>query len=267
MNWWQAVLLGILQGLTEFLPVSSSGHLALAQMTIERLGYAFEQPGVVFDAMLHVATALAVVWSERRQLRRWLTTADGRRLLGLLVVATLATGVVAFPLRDLATGAFSRPMVVGLGLLVTGILVFSTRAFSRGHHIERTTTWKHAAVIGLVQGLAVFPGISRSGATITAGLGSGLDREWAARFSFLISVPAIAGATLVELVSHREELAVVGNSFWTATLLGGAAAAVTGFFALRLVVRVVGSRHFDRFAWYCLPLGVLVIVLAAMEVL
>ncbi len=267
MSWWQGLVLGILQGLTEFLPVSSSGHLALAQMTFDRLGMAFHQPGVVFDAMLHVGTATAVVWSERRQLQRWLTTVDGRRLLGLLVLGTLATAVVAFPLKDRATAAFEQPMVVGVCLVITGIVVFSTRIFGRGHYTEATTTWKHAALVGLVQGLAVFPGISRSGATITAGLGTGLDRAWAARFSFLMSVPAIAGATLVELVSQREALAVAGNGFWGPTIIGGIAAAVTGLVALRLVIRMVSSRIFDRFAWYCLPLGAVVIALAVAGVL
>ncbi len=262
MSWWQGLFLGILQGLTEFLPVSSSGHLALAQMSFGRLGLAFHQPGVVFDAMLHVGTATAVVWSERRQLGRWLTTVDGRRLLGLLVLGTLATAVVAFPLRDLATAAFEQPMVIGVCLMITGLLVFSTRIFKRGHHTEATTHWKHAALIGLIQGLAVFPGISRSGATITAGLGTGLDRAWAARFSFLMSVPAIAGATVVELLSEREALAIAGTNFWGPTIIGGIAAAVVGLVALRLVIRMVSSRIFDRFAWYCLPLGAMVIALA-----
>lgn len=267
MSWWQGLFLGILQGLTEFFPVSSSGHLALVQMTFTRLGLTFQQPGVAFDAMLHVGTATAVVWSERQQFRRWLTTVAGRRLLGLLVLGTLATAVVAFPLKDPATASFEQPLIVGICLLVTGLLVFSTRAFGRGDHTEQSTTWKHAVLIGLVQGLAVFPGISRSGATITAALGLDFDRAWAARFSFLMSVPAIAGATLVELMSEREALAVAGANFWIPTVIGTIAAAVTGFIALNLVVRMVSSKVFDRFAWYCLPLGITVITLAAMGIL
>ena len=106
----------------------------------------------------------------------------------------------------------------------------------------------------------MFPGISRSGATITAGLGAGLERAWAARFSFILSVPAIAGATLVEVVSHREALAAGGPSAIAVALLGGLAAAITGYFALRLVIRLVGSERFHLFAWYCLPLGSAVLV-------
>lgn len=158
-------------------------------------------------------------------------------------------------------------MVVGICLVITGLLIFSTRAFGRGQYTEKTTTWKHAVLVGLVQGLAVFPGISRSGATITAALGADLDRAWAARFSFLMSVPAIAGATLVELVSERQALAVAGIDFWLPTAIGALAAAMMGLVALRLVVRMVSSKVFDRFAWYCLPLGLAVITLAATGIL
>ena len=116
MSWWHAVLLGLLQGLTEFLPVSSSGHPALAQMAIP----GFEQPGVVFDAVLHVGTALAVVAFEAANLKRWLLSQDGLRLAALLLLGTAATAAVAFPLRELATGAFESLAMVGVALLVTG---------------------------------------------------------------------------------------------------------------------------------------------------
>lgn len=260
MTWWQALILGTIQGLTEFLPVSSSGHLALAQIAFNKLGASFSQPGVVFDAMLHVGTATAIVWSERRQLRRWLSGGDGLRLLLLLIVGTLATAAIAFPLRDTAKSAFENVTVVGVCLLITGVVVLSTRFLGKGTTTEASTSWKQAVGIGLVQGLAIFPGISRSGATIATGLGAGLDREWAARFSFLLSVPAIAGVTLVELIAEHEALAAAGPSFWLYSVLGGAAAAITGLIALRLVIRSVSSQRFHLFAWYCLPLGLLVLV-------
>ena len=115
--------------------------------------------------------------------------------------------------------------------------------------------------MGLAQGLAVFPGISRSGLTIAAGLGAGLDRRWAARFSFLLAVPAILGATLVEVAGARAELMDLGPAFWGACLVGGVTAGVSGYVALRLVVGTVTSRVFHRFGWYCLPLGILVVAL------
>ena len=173
MNLGIAVLLGVLQGLTEFLPVSSSGHLALAQILIP----GFTQPGVVFDAMLHVGTAAAVVWYERGEIRRWMTTAAGRRLLGLLVLGTLATAVIAFPVKSLAEAAFVKPLWVGVALLVTGCVVGLTRWLAGGSRAEAGTGWRQAVLIGLAQGAAVVPGLSRSGMTIAAALGAGLDFE------------------------------------------------------------------------------------------
>jgi undecaprenyl-diphosphatase len=257
MTLWQAALLGVLQGLTEFLPVSSSGHLALAQMLIP----GFEQPGVVFDAMLHAGTAGAVVWFERRRLVSWLSSSQGGRLLGLLVLGTMATVVVAFPLRRIAEAAFSQPLWVGFGLLLTGIIVATTRFLPGGSRDEISTTWHQALAVGLAQGLAVFPGLSRSGVTITASLGAGLDRGWAARFSFLLSVPIIAAVTVGQVFEKRAEMVIAGNGFLLACTVGALAAGITGYFALQLVIKAVSSRIFHRFAWYCIPLGLLVLVL------
>ena len=256
MTLWQAALLGILQGVTEFLPVSSSGHLALAQMVIP----GFQQPGVVFDAMLHVGTAFAVVWYERRHLTEWLANPRGRRLIALLVLGTVATAVVALPLRHLAEGAFTRPVWVGVALILTGLVVGLTRFLPGGSLGELDSGWRQAAVVGLVQGFAIFPGLSRSGMTIAAGLGSGLERSWAARFSFLLSVPAIAGVTIVELARAQTAIGAAGNSFGLSMVVGAVAAGLTGFFALQLVIKTVSSRVFHRFAWYCIPLGILVLV-------
>lgn len=257
MTLWQAALLGVLQGLTEFLPVSSSGHLALAQMLIP----GFEQPGVVFDAILHVGTALAVVWFERRKIVDWIGADVGRRLLALLVLGTAASILVAYPLRQIAVAAFSLPVWVGFGLLLTGGIVASTRLLSGGASGEATTTWRQALAIGLVQGVAVFPGLSRSGVTIAASLGVGLDRTWAARFSFLLSVPVIAAVSAGQVLEERAELMIAGNGFLLACLIGALAAGVTGYFALQLVIKAVSSRVFHRFSWYCIPLGILVVVL------
>lgn len=258
MTWWQAVFLGVLQGVTEFLPVSSSGHLALAQ----RLIPGFHQPGVLFDAMLHLGTALAIVVFERNAVRQWLRSAAGRRMLLLLVVGTAATAVPAFPLRHLAEGAFLKPAWVGIALVVTGFVVVSTRCLSGDGSDEAGMTWRQAAVIGLAQGFAIFPGISRSGTTIAAGLGAGLERTWAARFSFVLAVPAIAGATLVEVAGARGQLAAMGSGFWLPCVLGAGAAGLSGYLALGVVLRTVTSRVFHRFGWYCIPVGVIVLLLA-----
>ncbi len=258
MTLWQAVLLGILQGVTEFLPVSSSGHLALAQMLIP----GFEQPGVVFDATLHAGTAGAVVWYERGQISEFFGSASGRRLLALLVLGTVATVVVAFPLRHVAEVAFTRAVWVGVALVVTGCVVGGTKMLPGGALGEHDTTWRQALAVGLGQGLALFPGLSRSGVTIAAGLMGGLDRSWAARFSFLLSVPVIVLVTLVQLVEARTFLGGGPNGFGIACVVGAIAAGVTGYGALQIVIKTVSSRVFHRFAFYSIPVGCLVLILA-----
>jgi len=252
-----AVVLGVLQGLTEFLPVSSSGHLALAQLLIP----GFTQPGVLFDVTLHVGTAGAVVWYERREIVRWLSTADGIRLAGLLALGTIATGVVAFPVKNIAESAFARPLWIGVALVLTGAVVGLTRWLPGGTRDEYGITWRHAVVVGLAQGMAVFPGLSRSGMTIATSLVAGLDRAWAARFSFLLGVPAILGVAVLELFDERRAVLEAGASYWTACIVGAVAAGVTGYFALKIVIATLSSEVFHRFAWYCVPLGVLVLVL------
>ncbi len=259
MGVWQAAMLGLIQGLTEFLPVSSSGHLALAQLLIP----GFSQPGVVFDAMLHVGTALAVLVFERRTVVELVVTRPGRRLAVLLAAGTVATAVVAFPLRRLAEDAFTSALWVGCGLLVTAVVVWTARAERGGRMNEDNMGWRETLVVGLVQGLAVFPGVSRSGSTIAAGLGVGLDRRWAARFSFLLSVPAVLGAAAASVVLEHDALVGVEPGFWLAAATGAVIAGLSGYTALRLVIRTVTSHSFHRFAWYCLPLGLLVLALHA----
>jgi undecaprenyl-diphosphatase len=256
MTLWQAALLGVLQGLTEFLPVSSSGHLALAQLLIP----GFSQPGVVFDAMLHVGTAGAVLCFERRRLLAWIGAASGLRMLALLVGGTFATAVVALPLRAPATAAFADPVWVGAALILTGVVVASTRWLPGGPRGERETGWRQAAAIGLAQGLAVFPGLSRSGMTIAAGLGSGLDRTWAAHFSFLLAVPAILAATVVEVADAWRAGVGLEPGLVGACAVGVPCAALTGFVALRFVIRSLSSASFHRFAWYCIPLGLVAVL-------
>ncbi len=256
MTLWQAALLGVLQGVTEFLPVSSSGHLALAQMLMPD----FQQRGVVFDAMLHLGTACAVVWFERRQIARWLGSADGRKLLELILLGTVATACVALPLRARATAAFASPLWVGLALVLTGLVVGATRWLPGGTRGERDTGWRQAVSIGLVQGLAVFPGLSRSAVTIATGLTNRMERAWAARFSFLLAAPAILAATLVETAIAWEAPERIAAEFWMACILGAVAAGVTGYFAMQLVIKTVSNRVFQHYSWYCFVLGGLAIV-------
>lgn len=254
MSLLSAVLLGLLQGLTEFLPVSSSGHLALAQMLIP----GFSQPGVFFDLVLHVGTMVSVLVLEWGRLRDAFARGYAARLLGLLGVATAATTVVAFPLRPYVEAAFTEPLWIALGFALTAaILVLSGRRTELG---DRLPTWRQAVAMGLAQGVAVFPGLSRSGLTIGVGLAVGVPRPWAADFSFLLSLPAIAGATVVEAVREKEALLAAGDQWLRLSLAGGLVSAVSGLAALVAVKRLVRTGHLAVFAWYLVPLSLVVVV-------
>jgi len=250
MTVWQAVVLGVVQGLTEFLPVSSRGHLALAQALMP----GFSQPGLVFDVALHLGTVLAVLALEWRRI---LDAARERYLLRLallLVLAMAATSAIALPLRHWAEDAVRYPLLVAAGFVVTAVLLLAVRR-SSGRIEGRGMTVGAAAFVGLAQGLVVLlPGMSRSGTTIVAGLGARLERRWAADFSFLLSIPAILGAAVVEGWSHRAELAAA-RTLEAPLLAGMAAAAVVGFAALVLVRRLVWQGRLYLFAYYLLPLA------------
>ena len=252
----QAVFLGIVQGLTEFLPVSSRGHLALVQ----RLLPGFSQPGLVFDVSLHVGTVAAIVALEWRRITDVIRQGCAVRLIAQLVLAMAATSVFALPLRRWAEEAIDYPLLIAAGFVVTAVLLLVVRR-ARGDVDGPGMAWGAAAFVGLAQGVVVLlPGMSRSGTTIAAGLGARLERRWAADFSFLLSIPAILGAALVEGWTHRTELAgardVVGPM-----LAGAVTAAVVGLAALALVRRLVQAGRLHLFAWYLLPLAAVTAIL------
>ncbi|BCW94176.1 MAG: undecaprenyl-diphosphatase [Thermoanaerobaculum sp.] len=248
-----AILLGVLQGLTEFLPVSSSGHLALAQMLIP----GFSQPGLFFDVVLHVGTMVSILVLEWGRIREAFRQGYAVRLAGLLLLGTAATAAVAFPLRARAEAAFEKPLWVAGGFALTAILLLLSSKSKTQE--ERLPTWEQAVAVGLAQGVAVFPGLSRSGTTISVGLAVGVTRPWAADFSFLLSLPAVAGAALVEVMEEKDALLAAGSQWLAPALAGGLAAAVTGLFALTAVRKLVRSGRLAVFAWYLLPLCLLVV--------
>lgn len=248
-----ALLLGIVQGITEFLPVSSSGHLALAQMLIP----GFSQPGLFFDVVLHVGTMVSVLVLEWGRLREAFQQGYAGRLVGLLLLGTAATAAVAFPLRSWAEAAFAKPLWVAGGFALTAVLLLVGAKSSTQR--DKLPSWTQAVAVGLAQGVAVFPGLSRSGSTISVGLAVGMTRPWAADFSFLLSLPAVAGATLVEVIKEKEALMASGSQWLAPALAGGLAAAVSGLFALFVVRKLVRSGRLWLFSWYLLPLCLLVV--------
>lgn len=259
MNTWEAVLLGIVQGLTEFLPVSSSGHLVVGQALL-----GIELPGVEFEVAVHFATLVSVLVAYRRRvgaLMRGSVRLDPGtwRYLGLIALANVPAAAVYFLLGDVVEAAFETPAAAGLAFLVTGGVLWSARAaMRRGTGQPAPFSGVPgpgvAMLIGVAQAFALFPGISRSGSTVVAALWLGVESDAAAEFSFLMSVPAILGAVLLQLVDTREAASALGIA---PLAFGGVAAAATGVLAIRIFLAVLRARSFHRFAPYPWVLGLL----------
>jgi undecaprenyl-diphosphatase len=263
----QAIILGIVQGATEFLPVSSSAHLVLVPWLLQ-----WKDPGLAFDTMLHLGTLLAVVaffWSELLTLAvgllksmrdRSLSGNPEGRTAWLLLAATGPAAVLGFLFEDFFEGLFAQPVWVGLLLLCTGALLALGERCSRRVIKMSEMRWLDAVLVGLGQAMAIAPGISRSGATMSVGLWRGLRREAAARFSFLLSVPIILGAGLFQL---KELLEMPSESPSAQTLLVGlVAAAISGFLSIRFLLSYLRTRRLYPFAVYCWVAGALSVLLS-----
>ena len=268
MSWWQAAFLGLIQGLTEFIPVSSDGHLSAAEMLLP----GFSQVGVLFDVMVHVGTLVAVFVFFRAVLAedaKGLFSRDPRRrrdswkLALLIVTATIPTGIVGLFLKRVVEESKTDPRFVGAMEIATGlILLLSLFARERGRDRDSTTV-ADAVLIGIVQGLAVLPGLSRSATTIAFALLVGLSRRWAVTFSFLLLLPAVLGASLLEITSAWRER---GGAFFAgpdfAKYVGGAlVAGLVGYFAIGWLIRAVDAKRLHWFAIYCLLFGLALIYL------
>ncbi len=259
--YWKAIVLGLLQGLTEFFPVSSSGHLVLAQHIM-----GLEEPEIFFDLMLHVGTLLAVLIFLRREIIMMLKSfVDrgpegnyGRKLLILVIIASVPTAIIGLCFRKIFIDMFSSLAIVGFTLMLTGALLLLTKLYQPRKNIGLgKMSWLLAAIIGLVQGMAITPGLSRSGATISAGLFLGLERQLAFKFSFLISIPAICGAVLLESLHLREITSAISTG---PVLAGTLVAGLSGLLALSLVGRLVNKGQIWGFFPYCLALGIIAVL-------
>ena len=271
MGWLMAIFLGLVQGVTEFLPVSSSGHLALIQNIFGVEDH--HERHAFFDVMLHMGTLVAVCMVYRsdivemcRAVLALFRGGSGRedrpvlpsktRLAFMLIVALLPLFLV-LPFRS-AVGALGNQIwFVGLMLLMTGGVLYYSDKLVQGRRTEKNMTLQNALVIGLFQAIAVLPGLSRSGITITAGLMGGLDRAFAVRFSFLLSIPTILGAYIVTLFTSLSE---VDWSLLPQYLVGVIVAGITGYFAIHLVRLVVEKGRFGKFAYYCWVVGTIAII-------
>ncbi len=272
MHWIEAVILGIVQGLTEFLPVSSSGHLVLFQSLM-----GFEEPELLFNICLHVGTLLAVVWvffpqimeaskglfrllaavpSGKMAMATVWATDQHARMAVLIIVGTIPTGFIGLGFHKISGQLFASPALAGAMLLITGFLLWATRYVGdTGKSLSSMGPVK-ALAIGTVQGLAILPGISRSGSTISIALFLGVDREVAARFSFLLSIPAIVAALILELADAGGTSTVPVSMLVT----GGIVSALTGLAALKWLLAIVRKGSLWWFAPYCWAVGTIVLV-------
>lgn len=245
-----AAFWGLVQGLTEFLPVSSSGHLVLIPALL-----GIDEPDLATSAVLHLGTLLAVVWFYRADLTGLVTrprSDHSRRIWMLLIIGTIPAAVVGLTLDGPIEILFGEPGYVAIALVVTGIVLTSSLLFPPGERTVEEGRPGDAVVVGLAQALALVPGISRSGITITAGLVQGLRRVEAARYAFLLGVPAIAGAGLLQGIELFDR-----GGFTPGLLAGLLVAAVTGYAAIGGLVRLLARRGLAPFAIYCIGFGVI----------
>lgn len=269
----EAIFLGLIQGLAEFLPISSSGHLSVFQ---NLLGITTGESSMMFDVLLHLGTLVSVCafyWQDLTNIVRECIDMvrgvgqpvpggqkrySGVRLLVMMFFATLPL-LLVLPLQDQVERLYDSTIFIGIAFLLTGAMLYLADRMPRGGKTEKNMRIRDALVIGLCQGVATMPGLSRSGTTITAGLSVGLNRQFAVKFSFLISIPAILGANLLQLVKAIKE--GVDIAMMPTYLLGLLVAMVVGYFALSLVQYISRKGKFGWFAYYCWFAGVVTLIL------
>ena len=270
MDILQAIFIGIVQGLTEFLPVSSSAHLIFAQ---EFLGV--NQPGLAFDVLLHFGTLIAVISYFFKDILKmikafFLSIVDifkwrfkegfkedpYKKLAWMVIIATIPVGIVGIAFDTEIEAIFTSLTVPAVFLLITGLLLYISQRLNVGNKDMKNSSIKEAILVGIGQAFAIIPGLSRSGTTIGSGLLIGFDKEFAAKFSFLLSIPAILGATVTQLKG-------IGTGFDANLIpyvLGFLAAIISGYLAISVLLKIIKEKNLDIFAFYCWIVGAIVLV-------
>ncbi len=283
MSLLQSVLMGLIQGLTEFLPVSSSGHLALFKILFN----VNTDTGLLFDVMLHVGTLLAVcivyykdiihlaiefigmvvdciynltilIGKRGQGVYRHVIHNGYRKFVMLVIVSTIPTGILGFLASDLVTAASEILIVPGICLIITAGLLFICDHVPEGHKKPKQASYANAFIIGICQGIATLPGISRSGTTITACALNGFDRKFAVKYSFIMSIPAILGAMVLQLKDIGN--AAIDMSQIGIYAIGMVIAAVVGYICIKAMLMIVKKRKFTYFSIYCLVIGTVSII-------
>ena len=269
----KAIILGIIQGLTEFLPVSSSGHLAVTQQLLK----VPEDRILFFTIMLHLGTLfsiffvyskdIAIIIVEFFRLFKEAVTGKGFRInnehrkLGVfIIIATIPTGIMGILLGNIFESFFSSTLIIGIALLITGTLLWMAENFGSGRRDIRDMHWSDAPIVGIFQGLAIAPGISRSGSTIVGSLFRGLNKELATKFSFLISIPSILGAAILEFKDVFE--IGMGDISVGVTIVGVLTAFISGLFAIRTLISLIKKEKLYYFSFYTWAVGLIVIIIS-----
>jgi undecaprenyl-diphosphatase len=249
MNYFDAIILGLIQGLTEFLPVSSSGHLVLAQYML-----GLKQQGVTFELMVHFGTLLSVLIYFRKRITAMIVAifdksmVAERRMIAFIIIGTLPAVFAGFFLENFFEEAFGSPVETSIMLLITGLLLLSTALVKKK---EGMLDIPRSIIIGIGQALAIMPGISRSGSTISFGMFAGVKPVEAAEYSFLLSIPAIAGA----IVLKSKELMGLQASLAGHYLIGALISFLSGLLAVYLLLDIIKRGKFEYFGIYCLIIG------------
>lgn len=275
MNIIQALLMGIIQGLTEFLPVSSSAHIVLVSNLYKVIAHKELSIGiqeeVFFDIIIHLGTLLAIFIYFKDDIleliKNFFLSIKNRdfstpqmKLPWFILLGTVVTVFLALPLKDITEQLVQTPYLVGIFLIGTSIILMSSEIYSK-YKKETTGTlnWIKAIAIGFAQGMAVFPGLSRSGLTISTGLFCGLDKVVAARYSFLLSIPVILGASLFYPLSELD-FAQLSTFNWHAILIGFLSSAIVGYFCIKYFMQFLSKYSMKVFAFYCFIVGILMYV-------
>ena len=255
MNIFQGFFLGLIQGLTEFLPISSSGHLVLFQKLFD-----VKKGVMTFDVAVHLATLLSVVWIFREDVIHMIKKPFSKLTL-LVVVGTIPAGIIGIVFKDAIEKIFESGATLGLEFILTGIILwFAETIRSKNKGLDKTTYFD-ATVVGVAQAIAILPAISRSGLTLAGALMRGLNREFALKLSFLISMPAILGAAVFDLkdMLKPEAAAAASLDLWP-LLIGMVTAAVSGYFAVKFMLKIFSKTSLKLFSYYVFALGALIII-------
>ena len=241
----QAIILGIIQGITEWFPISSSGHLALIQNIFNL------QVPIVYDILLHLGTALVILIKFRKDILNIILLKE-KKLLTFIIIGSIATAIIGFTCRDLFKSFFYNLTIIGIAFLITGILLTLTKNKTTNKNLN----YKSSFLIGLAQGFALIPGISRSGSTISVGILKNINKNQLIKYSFILSLPAVLGAVIFEI----NNINITNNL--TPILVGALISLIVGYISLTLVIKIIKKGNFNKFSYYCFIIGIITLIIS-----